>query len=173
VAHMEHVNPLLFLNNTKYDAIDVRLVAAKEMAELRFLRRHGAAVWQFFQAENSLLEPSVPLRAASDSSALISRYRLANSRSARAVMLTRYAIPGFKLVEKLTDWSCTAMCYVVEPLANTFLSIGARGNVEQTLIGFGVLHHGCCFAVNREHYRAFGLLELFHEVAGRPAKCSQ
>ena len=64
-------------------------------------------------------------------------------------MLTRYAILGFKLVEKLSDWSCTAMCYVVEPLANTFPSIGARGDVEQALIGFGVLHDGCSFAVNR------------------------
>jgi hypothetical protein len=59
---MEHVNPLPFLNNTKYDAIDVRLVAVEEMAELRFLRRHRAAVWQFFQAENSFLVPSVPLQ---------------------------------------------------------------------------------------------------------------
>jgi len=171
---MEHVNPLPFLNNTKYDTIDVRLVAVEEMAELRFLRRHGAAVWQFFQAENSLLEPSVPLQGCIGLLGIdLSRYRLAKSRCARAVMLTRYAILGFKLVEKLSDWSCTAMCYVVEPLANTFLSIGARGNVEQTLIGFGVLHDRCSFAVNREHYRAFGLLELFHEVAGRPAKCSQ
>ena len=62
VANMEHVNPLVFLNNTKYDTINVRLVAVEEMAELRFLRRHGAAVWQFFQAENSLLEPSIPLQ---------------------------------------------------------------------------------------------------------------
>jgi hypothetical protein len=62
VANVEHVNPLPFLNNTKYDTIDVRLVAVEEMAELRFLRRHGAAVWQFFQAGNNLLEPSVPLQ---------------------------------------------------------------------------------------------------------------
>ena len=88
-------------------------------------------------------------------------------------MLTRYAILGFKLVKKLSGWSCTAVCYVVEPLANTFLSIGARDNVEQTLIGFGVPHDGGSFTINREHYRAFGLLELFYEVAGRPAKCSQ
>jgi hypothetical protein len=40
---MEHVNPLPFLNNTKYDTIDVRLVAVEEMAELRFLRCHGGS----------------------------------------------------------------------------------------------------------------------------------
>jgi hypothetical protein len=62
VANREPVNSLVFLNNAKYSTIDVRLVAVQEMAELRFFRRHGAAVWQFFQAENRLLEPSVPLQ---------------------------------------------------------------------------------------------------------------
>jgi hypothetical protein len=89
------------------------------------------------------------------------------------VMLTRYAILGVKLAEKLSRWSCTAMGYVVDPLANAFLRIGARDNVEQTLIGFGVLHNRCSFAVDREHHRAFGLLKLLHEVAGRPAKRGQ
>jgi hypothetical protein len=52
VANMEHVNPLLFLKNTKYDTINVRLVAVEEMAESRFFWRHGATVWQFFQADH-------------------------------------------------------------------------------------------------------------------------
>jgi hypothetical protein len=52
-------------------------------------------------------------------------------------------------------------CAVVEPLANTFLSIGARDNVQKTLIGFGVLHNGCSFAVNREHYRVMVFLSCF------------
>jgi hypothetical protein len=56
---MEHVNPLLFLNKTKYETRDARLAA---VAKMRFFRRRGAAVWQFFQAENTLLEPSVPLQ---------------------------------------------------------------------------------------------------------------
>jgi hypothetical protein len=56
VADVKHVNPLLFLHNTKDQAIDVRLVTVKEMAELGVVRHHRTAVWQLFQAENRLLE---------------------------------------------------------------------------------------------------------------------
>jgi hypothetical protein len=31
---------------------------------------------------------------------------------------------------------------VIEALANSFLSVGARGDIEQALIGFGILHNG-------------------------------
>ena len=153
VANMEHVNPLVFLNNTKYDTINVRLVAVEEMAELRFLRVTAQRFGGSFRLRTASLSLRYHFRAATDSSALISLYKLAKSRPARAAMSTRYAILGFKLVKKLSGWSCTAVCYVVEPLANTFLSIGARDNVEQTLIGFGVLHDGGSFTINREHYR--------------------
>ena len=47
------------------------------------------------------------------------------SRSSRGRRQARKA--RHKLFEKLSDWSCTAMGYVVEPLANSFLSIGPRG----------------------------------------------
>jgi hypothetical protein len=80
---------------------------------------------------------------------------------------------GFKLLEKLPCRAGAAIRYVIKPLADAFLSIGARGDVEQALIGFRILHDGGGLSVNREHYGAFGFLKLFHEVAGRPPKCRQ
>ncbi len=56
--------------------------------------------------------------------------------------------------------------YIIQTLANAFLGIGARGDVEQMLIGLGILHNGgrpplCC-----EHDGAFTLLQLLQEFTG-------
>jgi hypothetical protein len=65
------------------------------------------------------------------------------------------------------------MCYVIQALADTFFGIGARSDIEQALIGCGVLHNGGGFSVYREHYRAFSFLKLLHEVPGGSAECGQ
>lgn len=65
------------------------------------------------------------------------------------------------------------MRYVVQALADAFFSISARGDIEQALIGCGVLYDGGGFSVYREHDRALRFLELLHEVTGGPAECGQ
>jgi hypothetical protein len=65
------------------------------------------------------------------------------------------------------------MCHVVQTLAYAFFRIRSSGNVEQALICFCVLHDGRCLSLDREHNRAFALLELLHEVAGTTAKSRQ
>jgi len=65
------------------------------------------------------------------------------------------------------------MRHVVQSLADTLLRVGAGRDIEQALIRFGILDDGGGFALDREHDRAFRLLQLFHEVARRPAKCRQ
>src|SRR5208337_1923690 len=116
------------------------------------------------------LIPQYHSRAASENSALICPYRRARSRSAWGVMLTTYAMPGFKLSEKLPRWPCPSFFHILQTLAHGFLLIGASGKVEQALIGCGVLHHSRCLPIHRKYHGALALLELLHEVAGLAAE---
>jgi hypothetical protein len=72
------------------------------------------------------------------------------------------------LVKYLSCRASTSVCDVVQTLTDTFLSIGTGGNVEEALIGFGVLHNGSGFSVHCQHHRTFCLFELFYEITGRP-----
>jgi hypothetical protein len=49
-----------------------------------------------------------------------------------------YAVFAAELVEELSCRSSAAICYVVQVLSNALISIGARGNVEQALMGLGI-----------------------------------
>jgi hypothetical protein len=49
-------------------------------------------------------------------------------------------------------------------------ALGGGGNIEQALIGCGVLHDGRRLAFHSEHDRTLGFLELLHEVAGPAAE---
>src|ERR1700691_6257837 len=77
------------------------------------------------------------------------------------------------LVKYLSRRTGTTVCNIVPTLTDAFLGVGAGGKIEQALIGFSILHNGSCFSVDRDHHWAFGLLELLHEIAGRPAKRRQ
>src|SRR5579864_1214988 len=102
--------------------------------------------------------PRYHFRAASEYSALIFSYSQARSRSAREVMLTTYAMCGFELAEKVSCWTHPSLLRILKALSDAFLGIGARGNVEQTLIGFGVLHNSRRFALHGEHHWALAFL---------------
>src|ERR1035437_3677021 len=119
------------------------------------------------------LRPRYHLRAASECSALISAYKWARSRSAREVMLTRYAMLGLELVEKLPRRADLSFFRVLQSLADTFLCVGTGGNVEQSLIGVGVLHDGCGLPLHRKHHGTLASFQLFHEVAGPAAERGQ
>ena len=49
------------------------------------------------------------------------------------------------LVKYLPRRVSASVGYVIKPLTDAFLCIGAGGNVEQALIGFGVLHEAAAF----------------------------
>src|ERR1700722_12112179 len=112
------------------------------------------------------LNPRYHFRAASDCSASISRYRWARSRSARAVRLTRYAMRGFEILEKLPRRPDFPLFCILQPLPDALLGIGIGGNIEQPLVRLGILHDGGGLTFHRKHHRSLILLELFHEVAG-------
>src|SRR5208283_2251406 len=88
------------------------------------------------------LNPRYHFRAASECSALISSYKWARSRSARAVRLTAYAMRGFEVREKLPRRPELALLGVLQALTDSLLGIGTRCDVEQLLVGCGVLHDG-------------------------------
>jgi hypothetical protein len=77
------------------------------------------------------------------------------------------------LVKYLSRRASASVGYVIKPLADAFLCIGAGGDVKQALIGFGILHDGGRLPLYRKHHGALALLKLFHEVAGPAAEGRQ
>src|SRR6478735_199739 len=116
----------------------------------------------------AFLRPKYHFRAAPEFSALIWRYSCARSRSAREVMLARYAMGRFELIEKLSCLPEFSFFRVFKALTNSFLCIGACRNIEQTLIGFSVLNHGRSLSLYRKHHGTLTFFQLFHKVT-RPA----
>src|ERR1019366_10442457 len=90
----------------------------------------------------------------------------ARSRSARGIMLTRNAMLRLELGKKFPSGSSLPAARFFEPLADALVHIGLRGDVQQALIGLGVLHDCLSLALDREHHGALALLELLHEIAG-------
>src|SRR5436305_14351782 len=88
-------------------------------------------------------------------------------------MLTRYAMHGFELVEKLSRRPDFPLFRLFQSLSNAFLSIGEGSNIEQALVGFSVLHDSRSLPLHGEHHRAPSLLKLLHEVAGTAPKGRQ
>lgn len=66
-----------------------------------------------------------------------------------------------------------AFSNVRAPLADAFFRVRLCRNVEQVLIGFGILHDGGVLAVDRQNNRAFRFLELLKEVSGMIPKRGQ
>jgi hypothetical protein len=59
----------------------------------------------------------------------------------------------------------TAMGCVIKPLPNRLMDIGVGGNVEQVLMGIGLLDNGLSLAFDCQHHEAFAVLELLHKAA--------
>jgi len=64
---------------------------------------------------------------------------------------------GFELAEKLTSLPASAILRVFQTLPNAFLRISARGNIEQPLIGLGVLHNDRGVPIHGQHQWTLGL----------------
>lgn len=64
----------------------------------------------------------------------------------------------------------SAVSGVFKALADAFPRIGGGGDIEQSLVGFGVLHNGRGFSVHRQNDWTFRLTQLLHEVPGLTAE---
>jgi hypothetical protein len=74
------------------------------------------------------------------------------------------------VVEYFFGGASESVGYVIKALTDTFHGVGTGRNVEQALIGLGILHDSRCFALHRKHHGALTLLELFHEVMKSPER---
>jgi hypothetical protein len=61
-----------------------------------------------------------------------------------------------------------ALLYILKALADPFSCFDLRGDVEQTLLGFGILHD--CFSLSGKHQRFFCLLKVLHGLRGISAE---
>src|SRR5882724_6368511 len=85
---------------------------------------------------------------------------------ARAVRLTRYAIFLAHLLEDLVHRASPACVQVFETLTDAFLRASLGGEVEEALVGGGVLDDSFGFAVDGEDDGAAGLFEALHHFDG-------
>jgi hypothetical protein len=86
------------------------------------------------------------------------------------MILTRYAMRGFEFGEELLGVAPLTLLGLFETLANALACVGESGDIQETLVGLGVLDDGGSFALYGEHHRAFALLKLLHEIAGPAPK---
>ena len=56
---------------------------------------------------------------------------------------------GFESVEELPCWLDISPYCVLKTLADSFFGVGARSQIEQTLIGFGVRSHRRWLAITQ------------------------
>ena len=77
---------------------------------------------------------------------------------------------GFEIFEKLLYWPDPSFSYIFHSLPDAFTRIGACRYIQQALVGFCILNHRRRLAIHGKHDRPLALLDLFHEIAGSPAK---
>src|SRR5882762_9716635 len=95
----------------------------------------------------------------------------AMSRRARSASLTRYGMLAPEHFQSFTRRTHTPLLYVFEALPDSFKRIGLCGNVEQALIGFGILHDRFRFSIDRKNQRFLRLLEMLHELRRIAPEC--
>src|SRR5712671_2420488 len=85
------------------------------------------------------------------------------SRRARSANLTRYSMVAAEHLQSFTRGTHTTLLCVFDALADALKCIGLRGNVEQALIGFGILHDRFRLSIDRKNQRFLRFLEVLHE----------
>jgi hypothetical protein len=79
-------------------------------------------------------------------------------------------MPGFEFGEGILDVATLALPGLLQTLSDTLVRVGLGGDVEEPLVGPGILHNRGSLAFNREHHGALALPELLHGIPGAPAK---
>ena len=70
------------------------------------------------------------------------------------------------LLEELCGWTAFASVKLFQSLADAFVGVGLGGDVEEALVGGGVLDDGFGFAVDGEDDGALGSFEALHHFDG-------
>ena len=65
------------------------------------------------------------------------------------------------VVEYFFGGASASVGYVIKALTDTFHGVGTGRNVEQALIGVGILHDSRCFALHRKHHGRLLFLTCF------------
>jgi len=68
-------------------------------------------------------------------------------------------------------WTDAALLYVLKPLPDSLSRVGLRRDVEEALIGFGILHDRFRFAIDGENQGSLGFLKTLHEFARITPEC--
>lgn len=95
------------------------------------------------------------------------------AREARSVSSTRYVIFRAESVEDFACWARPALRDVVQALSNPLSGVSVSRDVEEPLIGRGILNHQFRFAVNGKNHGAAGGLQALHHIGRLPAKICQ
>src|SRR5258708_12139436 len=85
--------------------------------------------------------------------------------------LTRYGMVAPEHLQSFTRRTHTTLLYVFEALPDSLKCIGLRGNVEQALIGFRILHDRFRFSIDCKNQRFLRLLEMLHELPRIAPEC--
>jgi hypothetical protein len=85
-------------------------------------------------------------------------------RLARAVSSTRYVIFGACLVEHVACRPGPAAGNVLKSLLDALGRTGLGRQIEQTLVGLGVLQHGGGFSVHGQNQRPLGLSQMAQKL---------
>src|SRR5882762_2732422 len=86
------------------------------------------------------------------------------SRRARSANLTGYGMVAPEHFQYLTGRTHTTLLYVFEALPDALKRIGLCGNVEQALIGLGILHDRFRLSIDCKNQRSLRLFEMLHEL---------
>ena len=73
--------------------------------------------------------------------------------------------------QSFTRRTHTTLLYVFEALPDSLKSIGLCGDVEEALIGFGILHDRFRLSIDRKNQRLLRLFEMLHELPRIAPEC--
>src|ERR1700687_2381741 len=93
------------------------------------------------------------------------------SRRARSASLTRYGMVAPERFQSFTRRTHTTLLYILDALPDSLKCIGLRGDVEQALIGFGILHDRLRPSIDCKDQRFLRLLEVLHEFPRIAPEC--
>jgi len=77
---------------------------------------------------------------------------------------------GFELVKKLPRGPFVSFLHILQALMDTFLRIGAGGDVEQALISCSILYDGRRFPLHCKHHGALAFFNCFIKSPDRRRK---
>jgi hypothetical protein len=95
----------------------------------------------------------------------------AKSRNARPESLTRYPTAAPEFFESFPSRPSAPFSEVFNSLPYALSFIGVRRKVQQSLIGFGILHDRFGLSVDSKNQRFSRLFQMFQEFRRIAAKC--